>query len=133
MFTVGVSGSFKATHFLTGDVPEEEKTTHSHPYRLQWEIKVDHLDEQGFSINIAHMEEVLDHILTEVSQRHLNELPYFQDLQTSIENLGQYLLFQLNTALIPFGYDPSRFFSSQVTVFENDHAWAKVEEQRKGN
>jgi 6-pyruvoyltetrahydropterin/6-carboxytetrahydropterin synthase len=124
MFIVGVSSPFIATHQLEGDVPEMEKTPHSHNYELRWEIAVDHLDEQGFGINIAHMEGVIAQVIPLVNKTFLNDEPFFQDKQTSIENLSIYLLQQLNHGLEAYGYDPLEYLYSQLTIYENDHAWA---------
>jgi 6-pyruvoyl-tetrahydropterin synthase len=101
-----------------------KKTPHSHHYDLRWEIAVASLDAQGFGINIAHMEAVIAKVIPMVNQTFLNDEPFFSDKQTSIENLSVYLLENLNTALVQFDYDPKGFHYSQLTIYENDHAWA---------
>lgn len=127
MFTVGVSGTFQANHYLTGDVPEQELSPHSHPYELRWEISVATLDAQGFGINIAHMEEVRDKVLEGVSTKLLNDLPFFQGIQTSIENLGKFLLENLDRELELLGYESKDWLWSRATIYENAHAWASYQ------
>lgn len=90
MYRTGVSRDFQARHFLKGDYGEES-TAHSHPYRVEVICEVSELGPQGFSVNIAVLESVFERELGAIEDHLLNDLPFFLNRQTSLENLALYL------------------------------------------
>jgi 6-pyruvoyltetrahydropterin/6-carboxytetrahydropterin synthase len=127
MFSTGVIGRFSCTHALVGDFEAEETVLHTHEYLLEWDISVSNLDKDGFGINIAHMEQVRDEVFTSINGVNLNDQPFFENRQSSIENVSVYLARRLMSGLAAIGLPKDSFHGCHVKIWENDHAWASFE------
>jgi 6-pyruvoyl-tetrahydropterin synthase len=123
MFRVGVKNRLRARHFLIGDFGEETRP-HEHEYALEWVCCTAGLDENGFAVNIALMEELLAEAVRKASGTLLNELPFFKDCQPSVENMARYLHRGLLDALEAKGYPVGTILESELTIWESDTAWA---------
>lgn len=123
MYTVGVNGEFSAIHSLVGDFGDET-IPHSHPYRLDWSFEVKQLDETGFALDISRLQAVRDELFNELNGKNLNKDPYFQDRQTSLENLCSYIAARLEELLALSPSDRNRLAVMEIRVWESDDAWA---------
>jgi 6-pyruvoyl-tetrahydropterin synthase len=123
MFEAGVSRELNTRHFLKGDFGEES-TPHSHEYRFEFSCTVRDLDETGFSADIALLEEAAESAARELDRVLLNDLQYFADKQTSIENMARYIHRLMIRFLQRKGGVPEKFVKSRVTVWESPDAWA---------
>ena len=123
MYRVGIKRPFKASHFLAGDF-EDESRPHEHTYTADWIMEVDGLDENGFSVDIALMEELLEEVTTSVEGVLLNDLPFFENRQSSVENTAEYLSRELFEKLAERGASLERLRRSEMRIWENDSAWA---------
>ena len=65
MYQVGIKNKFRARHFLVGDFGEET-LPHEHEYMVEWICATHVLDENGFSMNIAVMEEKLQNLIDQI-------------------------------------------------------------------
>lgn len=133
MFAAGVKRKLQARHFLTGDFGDET-VPHSHPYDVEAVGYTDKLDENGFSINIALLEEILEQTLAKIDDRLLNDLPYFKGKQPSLENLCLYLRNELIAGMAESGNGlPEEL---EIRIWESDTAWAstrdRVNKARRG-
>lgn len=127
MFTAAVSRPLRARHFLVGDFGEES-TPHAHPYRIELRCATRQLDENGFSTDIAAMEETLESVLGEIDDVLLNDLPWFRSRQPSLENLAVYLVERLREGLDATDAAPAE--PLELRIWENDAAWAGYLEER---
>jgi 6-pyruvoyl-tetrahydropterin synthase len=127
MFQAGVKKKFLARHFLRGDF-DEETVAHSHDYLVYWRVATEDLDENGFSVDIALMEELLEGFLAEHKEKLLNDLPFFHNRQASVENTALYLHRKLSEGLEQHGVDPKPFIEMEVTIWESEEAWASYTE-----
>lgn len=121
MFSSGVLRSLRARHYLVGDFGEES-TPHSHPYRVELICRNRELDRNGFSTDIAAMEDVLDTVLAEIDDVLLNDIPYFADRQPSLEYLATYLTERIRAGLEAREAAPSE--PLEIRIWENEGAWA---------
>jgi 6-pyruvoyltetrahydropterin/6-carboxytetrahydropterin synthase len=126
MFKVGVKHEFNASHALVGDFGDET-IPHSHTYMLDWNLAVRELDENGFSMNIANLEEAIARTAAQMDGLYLNDQPFFTGRQPSVENMAVYLDTLLNEKLESLGEDLSRLMWTEVRIWENDYAWASYE------
>lgn len=130
MFRTGVRANLNAYHALVGNF-EEETSPHPHPYLVEWRVSTDHLDENGFAADIAAMEAVLAEELGRIDGVFLNDLPFFAERQTSLENLCLFLHERLGTALKhKTGGGTERAAPAttmEVRIWESDTAWASYE------
>ncbi len=128
MYRTGVQRRFTARHALVGDFGDES-TPHTHSYLVEWIRESRDLDENGFATDIAAMEAALEDELTAIDDRLLNDMPFFAQIQTSLENVCRFLHSRLETNLIhrTGDRDASDQDNSVVRIWENDSAWASYE------
>lgn len=123
MYRVGISRKFTARHFLIGDFGDETMP-HSHEYSVDWILSVGKLDENGFSVDIALLEEVLEIILTDIDNKLLNDMPHFDGIQPSVENCAGFIHKRLFSELEKRGFQPGNLIDTEIKVWESDTAWA---------
>ncbi len=123
MYRVGVKGSFQARHFLHGDFGAET-VPHSHKYTVDWMLCTETLDENGFSLDIAMLEEVLEIVLRDLDDRLLNDLEFFENRQVSVENTAAFLDEMLFGILEEREFPVSEVIECEIRIWESDTAWA---------
>ena len=123
MYRVGIKRQLTCSHYLVGDF-EEESRPHSHVYTVEWSCSSGGLDENGFSVDISLLEATLEMILNRVTGKLLNDFPFFQDKQTSVEYFAVFLYDQLVGKLEESGFDFKRIEGSEIRIWESDSAWA---------
>jgi|APSaa5957512622_1039677.scaffolds.fasta_scaffold196973_2 6-pyruvoyltetrahydropterin/6-carboxytetrahydropterin synthase len=128
MYRVGVKGSFQARHFLNGDF-EDETTPHSHAYTVDWTLATQELDENGFSLDISILEEVLEIVLRDLDERLLNDLEYFEFRQASVENTAAFLNEMLFGILEEREFPIARVVEREIKIWESETAWASYVER----
>ena len=118
VFRTGIQRRFNAYHALRGDFGEESHP-HTHSYRVEWVIATRDLDDNGFATDISQMEHELDRLIAELEGTFLNDLSFFHERQTSIENMAAYLHSLLSELV-----DGDRIEWMQVTIWESETAFA---------
>ena len=123
MYQVGIKNRFQARHFLRGDFAEES-APHEHDYELEWVCQTESLDENGFSVDIALLEELLEAEVQAVRGRLLNDLEFFRNRQPSVENMARFFHHRLLEALQGRGYAVARIVRAELRIWESTQAWA---------
>ena len=123
MFKVGIRNTFHAEHFLRGDFGPES-LPHGHSYVLEWVGCTDSLDENGFAVDIALLEELLRQEVEAIRGQLLNDLEFFREWQPSVENMARFFHGRLLEALVGRGYPVARIVRAELTIWESDSAWA---------
>jgi 6-pyruvoyl-tetrahydropterin synthase len=123
MYQVGIRNTFRASHFLVGDFGEETRP-HEHEYMVEWICATNVLDEHGFSVNIAVMEEELQKLIDTTQGKLLNDLEFFKDRQVSVENLAQFVHTVLVERLSRSDFAVESVVEFQVKIWESETAWA---------
>jgi 6-pyruvoyl-tetrahydropterin synthase len=126
MYKTGIKDTFRARHKLIGDFGDET-VPHEHTYELEWIVSVRTLDENGFGVDIDLMTETLTGLLDDLNGAYLNELPYFNNRQTSVENTACYVLETLFEKLLRSGFDTKAVAESEIKIWESETAWASFE------
>ncbi len=118
MYSLGVSRSFSARHFLVGGDWGDENVEHSHDYRMELILEATKLDRNGFLVDIVEVEQHLDEVAADLRAKSLNSLDYFQDLNPSIEQLATFIhgTFRKRLAHLPLA-------ALTVTIWEDEIAW----------
>jgi 6-pyruvoyl-tetrahydropterin synthase len=120
MYKTGIRRNLQARHALRGEFGGES-LPHGHPYVVEWIVESPVLDQNGFSTDIALMEEVLSEVLGEIDGVFLNDLAYFSTRQTSLENLAACIHDRLA------GHPSLRALhhgAGEIRIWESDTAWA---------
>lgn len=118
-YSVAVKRDFVGRHFLFGGDWGPENETHSHHYQVELELQGTDLDQHGYLVDIVDIEKNLDMIVGSFRDKILNELPEFEGLNPSIENLSRIMCRSLAELI-----DAPNIHSLVVRIWENDIAWA---------
>jgi 6-pyruvoyltetrahydropterin/6-carboxytetrahydropterin synthase len=124
MYTVAVERNFVAQHFLVGGDWGPENARHSHPYRVEVQLRGASLDAHGYLVDIVDIESHLDELVAYFRDRTLNELPEFNGLNPSIEHFSRIFCQVLRRRLTAPNLQTIR-----VKIWETDIAWAAYQEE----
>lgn len=130
MYETGILQELTVFHAMRGDFGAESHP-HFHPYQVEWIIRTDRVDANGFATDISAMKEVLGAVADELSGTFLNELPFFAERQTSLENLAVYLHGELSRRLDARRRDArsaGERRSMRVRIRESADAWASYDD-----
>ena len=125
MFSTGVTRKLNARHYLVGDFGDES-VPHAHPYEVELICRSRDLDENGFSTDIAAMEEALESCIAQIDDVLLNDLPAFEGKQPSLENLAIYLVAEIRSQLASVDADAKE--PLEIRIWESRTAWAAYSE-----
>ena len=123
MYRVGVCNTFLARHFLIGDFGEES-VPHTHEYTVELSMTTEGLDENGFSVDIALLEEVVEAVVRELDNVLLNELSFFEGRQPSVENCAWFIHDTVFARLREEGFTIDGIVASELRIWESKTAWA---------
>jgi len=121
MFEIAVEESFAAGHFLRGYKGKCEQV-HGHNYRVRVTLAGERLDETGLLCDFVELKRCLGQLVETVDHKFLNDLPPFDQINPSAENIANYFYEQLSkhlaTSLRECAANGVRV--KEVTVFETD-------------
>jgi 6-pyruvoyl-tetrahydropterin synthase len=123
MYKTGVMAACRVQHFLIGDF-EDETIPHEHEYLIEWICSVSTLDEFGFGVNIDVLNQKLSDAIAALDGKMLNDIPFFEGKQTSIENTAHYLSNMLHEMLVDEHYPLHSMEQWEIIVRESQDAWA---------
>ncbi len=114
MFEISVEHSFAAGHALRGYKGKCENV-HGHNYKVQVTIAGEQLNSIGLLMDFVDLRAALKAIVERLDHRFMNEIPPFDRLNPSAENLAKYFCDELALAARQHGAQ-----IRAVTVFETD-------------
>ncbi len=121
MFEVAVEETFSAGHALRNYHGKCENV-HGHNYRVQVVLEGEQLDEAGLLVDFAELKRVLREAIEKLDHRFLNDVPPFDELNPSAENMARYFFQELNRHLD--GPRPNPVRVAAVKLWETDTATA---------
>lgn len=98
MFQITVEDSFAAAHRLRGYQGKCQQI-HGHNYRVRVSLEGEQLDDTGLLVDFSDLKRLLDELLEPLDHRLLNEVPPFDTLNPTAENLARYLYDELSRQL----------------------------------
>ena len=117
LYTLTVRTSFAAAHRLRAYDGNCERL-HGHNWRVEVAVESPALDERGIALDFRVLKASLQDLLSRYDHRYLNEVPPFDGLNPSSENLARHLYEEMEKSV------PSPARVSRVTVGESDDARA---------
>lgn len=118
MFEVRVETHFKASHQLAFSDGLQEPL-HEHSWQVWVDINRNNLGRTGLVIDFHLLKQMAAQSVTELENRSLNEIEYFQVNIPSAENVAKYIFEKLESKL------PNGVTLSSVRVFEQPGFSAK--------
>lgn len=98
MYEVVVENHFDAAHFLRGYKGKCENI-HGHRYLVRVRLKADRLNEIGLAYDFTDIKRHLREIVARFDHTSLNDLPPFDRINPSAENLAAAIYQELKTRL----------------------------------
>ncbi|MEQ1946236.1 MAG: 6-carboxytetrahydropterin synthase QueD [Bryobacteraceae bacterium] len=90
MFEVCVEQSFASAHALRNYKGKCENV-HGHNWKVHVVIEGEELDEAGLLIDFLDVKRIMGDVIDRLDHQHLNDIPPFDVLNPSAENIAKYL------------------------------------------
>ena len=98
MFEVSVEETFAAGHALRNYHGKCENV-HGHNYRVQVTLEGAELDAAGLLVDFVHIKKLMREVIERLDHRYLNDVPPFDALNPSAENMARYLYEEMSKGL----------------------------------
>ena len=122
MHTIFKDFTFAAAHAIRGHTRGCENL-HGHNYRVRVHLKAERLDELGMVLDFADLKEMRPEILGPFDHRVINDIPPFDERNTTAELFSQYVHEEVSRRLA----SQDRVRVARVEVWENETACALYE------
>ncbi len=116
MFEVAVEQGFASAHALRNYKGRCENT-HGHNWRVEVLIEGERLDETGLLVDFIDVKTLMAGIIDRIDHQFLNEIPPFDVVNPSAENIAEYFYQQMRAGLSD---TPVPVRISAVKVWETD-------------
>ncbi len=122
-YALTVRSSFSAAHRLVEYEGNCERL-HGHNWQVEITVESEELDSRGMALDFRVMKSALGEILSRMDHKYLNEVPPFDGLNPSSENIARHIYEEMEGKIAA----PVRL--SRVTVWESEDAWAEYSRSR---
>ena len=112
MYQVSVEQHFDAAHFLRNYHGKCENL-HGHRFKVVANVKVDKLDENGLAYDFVELKRQLNEVLIQFDHTCVNDIPPFDNINASSENIAAAIFEKLNRKL------PKEISLSCIEVWES--------------
>lgn len=94
MYEVNVKVGFSAAHQLRLYDGKYENL-HGHNWSAQVTVEADELDTMGVGIDFVKLKQMVEEILDKLDYKNINEIPPFDELNPSAENIARWLFLKI--------------------------------------
>ncbi len=98
MFEVTVEETFAAGHALRNYKGKCENV-HGHNYKVQVTLEGEELDNAGLLVDFVEIKSIMGAVIDRVDHQFLNDLPPFDVLNPSAENIAKYFYDEISRGL----------------------------------
>jgi 6-pyruvoyltetrahydropterin/6-carboxytetrahydropterin synthase len=126
MHTIFKDFTFSAAHAIRGHT-RGCQNLHGHNYRVRVHLRAERLDELGMVLDFADLKEMMQEILGPFDHRVINDIPPFDERNTTAELFSEYVFQEVARRLEGRSEDRDRVHIARVEVWENDTACAVFE------
>jgi 6-pyruvoyltetrahydropterin/6-carboxytetrahydropterin synthase len=120
VYTVSVQAHYDAAHYLRHYKGKCERL-HGHRYVVEVAVRAEKLNEAGIAFDFVDLKRELRDLAEGLDHQNLNDLPQFQDVETSAENQARYFFEELVKRL-PEPLDAGLLYAR---VWETPTQWAQ--------
>jgi 6-pyruvoyltetrahydropterin/6-carboxytetrahydropterin synthase len=124
-FTVKIISDFSASHILNG-YPGDCARLHGHNWKVELEAKVQasELNEIGIGVDFKDLKKILREVLDRVEHRHLNDIPPFDKINPTAENLSMWVYQEIKPLL---ARTPASL--QAIVIWETERAMTRYSEE----
>jgi 6-pyruvoyltetrahydropterin/6-carboxytetrahydropterin synthase len=123
MYIINVKWHYDAAHFLRSYHGKCERL-HGHRYVVEAGLAFETLGEGGMAYDFSDAKRALREVTDEMDHQNINDLPAFQEMETSAENQARYIYDALKRRLGPVAEH-----LLYVKVWETPNQWAQYSER----
>ena len=116
MFEIEIDRTFSAAHQLRGYNGDCCKL-HGHNYKVTVVVRAEELDEIGIALDFKKLKSELDALLAEYDHSNLSELPEFQAINPTSENLARTIYRKIGAKM-----NGGSIRVHRVRIGESDHS-----------
>ena len=116
MYEVSVDESFAAAHNLRNYKGKCEDL-HGHNYKVRVVLAGKELDATGLLYDFVHLKQVIRGVISSLDHKYLNELPPFDRINPSAENIARHIYDETSKQLRK---EPNGAAVASITVWESD-------------
>lgn len=122
-YTVKIVTDFAAAHSLRGYAGDCARV-HGHNWKIEVTASASKLDDVGMSIDFKDLKAATKQVLDKLDHYNLNDIPPFDKINPTAENLSQYLYSELSQRL-----NNDRVQVQSITVWETERACVTYNEE----
>jgi 6-pyruvoyltetrahydropterin/6-carboxytetrahydropterin synthase len=122
-YTLKIVTDFASAHSLR-DYPGECRRLHGHNWKVEVEVTAVELDRLGMAIDFKEIKKAARLATGELDHRYLNEIPPFDELNPTAENIAHHLYRRLSEEL-----NSERVKVSAITLWETERACVRYTEE----
>ena len=121
-YTLKILADFASAHTLR-DYPGDCSRMHGHNWKLEVEVTASALNEHGMGMDFKTIKTATRELAKTLDHRYLNDIPPFDTVNPTAENIAQYFYQRLSKIL---NIDTAKI--SSVTLWETDRACVRYSE-----
>lgn len=121
-YTIKIVTDFSAAHYLR-NYEGKCARLHGHNWKIEVEITARQLDEVGMGIDFQDVKAETKELLEGLDHYNLNDMPPFDKINPTAENLSAFIYQSLATKL-----NDERIKVAAITVWETERACVRYEE-----
>ena len=118
MYEVTAKRNFSSAHNLRGYQGECENL-HGHNWGVEVTVAAETLDELGMVIDFKALKKAMDDVLARLDHAYLNEVPPFDEINPSCENMAHYICDAVSEKI-----DDDRVRVSRCRVWESEGSYS---------
>jgi 6-pyruvoyltetrahydropterin/6-carboxytetrahydropterin synthase len=123
VYTLKVLTDFGSAHSLR-NYPGDCARLHGHNWKVEVEVIARELNELGIAIDFKTVKRVARQICGELDHRYLNEIPPFDQINPTAENIAGYLYRRIGEEI-----NSAQVKVHAVTLWETDNASVRYSEE----
>jgi len=121
-YTLKILADFASAHTLR-DYPGDCSRMHGHNWKLEVDVTASALNEHGMGMDFKTIKTATRELAKKLDHRYLNDIPPFDTVNPTAENIAQYFYQNLSNTL---NIDTAKI--SGVTLWETDRACVRYSE-----
>lgn len=121
-YNLKIMADFASAHTLR-DYPGDCARMHGHNWKLEVEVKATALNDHGMGMDFKTIKTATRELAKTLDHRYLNDIPPFDVINPTAENIAQYFYQKLSETL---NTDTAKI--SGVTLWETDRACVRYSE-----